>query len=131
MNLLNQLFNAALTYPIFNVLLEFYHMLGDFGLSIVVLTILAYLCLSPFTQRQLKRARALQTLQPEITEINHRFINDGRARRQARQNLLRQHDLSPMPSFWPMLLQMALLSGLFFALNTVLSQATSASINQV
>lgn len=98
MNLLNQLFNAALTYPIFNVLLEFYHVLGDFGLSIVALTVLAYLCFSPFTQRQLKRARSLQTLQPEMTEINHRFFNNVRARRQAQQNLLRQQNLSPMPS---------------------------------
>ncbi len=46
MTLISNFFNVIITYPIFNVLMLLYHILGDFGLSIIVLTIRLPSCCS-------------------------------------------------------------------------------------
>ena len=39
MSLISNFFNVVITYPIFNVLMLLHHLFGDFGLSIIVLTL--------------------------------------------------------------------------------------------
>ncbi|GAC1566409.1 MAG: hypothetical protein NVS3B14_08430 [Ktedonobacteraceae bacterium] len=51
-------FNILFTFPIFNGLMLLYHVLGDFGLAIIVLTVLIRLILFPLTLRQLKSTKA-------------------------------------------------------------------------
>jgi YidC/Oxa1 family membrane protein insertase len=131
MSLLIQLFNVAFTYPIVNVLMELYHLLHDFGLSIVLLTVIVYLVTLPFTLRQLKITRARRALQPQLAEIGRRYPNDLLARTAAEQEFLKQHGISTTSSLGPMIFQMLILSGLFFALNMILSHATLGTINGI
>jgi hypothetical protein len=69
MNLITGLFNHLFTYPIFNALMFLYRLFGDFGFSIIVLTIALSLVLLPLTLRQLKSARATFALRSELAEI--------------------------------------------------------------
>ena len=59
-NQLGYLFNIIFTYPIFNVLMLLYRLFGDFGLSIIVLTLIIRLILFPLTLKQLKSMKATQ-----------------------------------------------------------------------
>lgn len=131
MGLLIQLFNAALTYPIVNVLLALDHVLDDFALAIIILTCIIFLITFPFMRRQLKMNRAKQALQPQIDEINRRYANDPLARAEAQQTLLKQHGLSPASSLGPTIIQTFMLSGVFFALNTVLRNSTLSALNKI
>ena len=49
MSLISNFFNLVLIYPIFNLLMLLYHLFGDFGLSIIVLTIAFTAALLPLT----------------------------------------------------------------------------------
>ncbi len=131
MDLIANLFNTLLTYPIFNALMELYHLLGDLGLSIVALTTLVFLVTFPFTWKQLTTTRAIQALQPQLAEIKRKYANNPKARAEAEQAFYKDHGISLSSSLGPLLLQSAVLSGLFFALNSFLRHSTLSTINRL
>ena len=124
MNLISYLFNHIFTYPIFNVLLLLYHLFGDFGLSIIVLTIVIFILLFPLTRRQLKSMKAMLALRAELAEIRQQYARDLRAQREATKALYKQHGISPPSPFLSFLVQAPIFGGLFLALNTVLNYTT-------
>lgn len=123
-----QIFNTIITQPIFNGLMILYHLFGDFGLSIVVLTLIIKLILFPLTVKSLKSMKATQALQPKMTEIRQKYKNDQQAQMQALQALYKEHGVSPAAGCLPMLVQLPVLYGLFFALETGLGSGTPQQI---
>jgi YidC/Oxa1 family membrane protein insertase len=116
--------NVVFTQPIFNILMLLYHLFGDFGLSIIVLTIIVRLALFPLTLKQLKSAKIMQELQPEINRIREKFRDDPRAQFQAQQELYKEYNVKPYTSgCLPLLLQFPFLYGLYFAFRAVLDDA--------
>ncbi|HEY6539316.1 MAG TPA: YidC/Oxa1 family membrane protein insertase, partial [Ktedonobacteraceae bacterium] len=131
MNLIADLFNHLFTYPIFNALMFLYHLFGDFGLSIIVLTVAISLVLLPFTLRQLKSARAMIALRTELADIRRQHARDLRAQRQATQELYKQHGITQRSPFVPLLVQLPIFIGLYLALNIVLQHAKLADLNAI
>ncbi|GAC1349248.1 MAG: hypothetical protein NVSMB27_20580 [Ktedonobacteraceae bacterium] len=123
-------FNLIFTFPIFNALMLLYHLIGDFGLSIIVLTLVVKLLLFPLTLQQLKSMKATQALQPQMAEIKKKYGKDQRAQAEAMQALYKEYGMNPLAgNCLPLLIQMPVLFGLFYALSAVLKNATLASIN--
>jgi YidC/Oxa1 family membrane protein insertase len=131
MTLISNFFNLVITYPIFNVLMLLYHLFGDFGLSIIVLTIVITVALLPLTWRQLKSMKARLTLQPEVTEIRRKYAQDLKAQYEATQELYKQHGISTAASYLPLLIQIPIFTGLYFALNLVLNHPILAHLNSI
>jgi YidC/Oxa1 family membrane protein insertase len=131
MNLIGGLFNHLFTYPIFNLLMFLYHLFGDFGLSIIVLTVAISLALLPLTLRQLKSARAMFALRSELAEIRRQHGRDLRAQRQATQELYKQHGITQRSPYIPLLIQLPIFIGLYLALNIVLQHTRLADLNAI
>jgi YidC/Oxa1 family membrane protein insertase len=131
MSFLITLFNIVFTYPIFNALMALYFLLGDFGLAIVVLTCVISLLLLPLTLRQLRQAKAMRALQPQITAIRQQYATDQYAQTQAIQALYQEHGIHPSSSFLSLLIQAPIYSGLYLALNTVLYAPSVEAINRL
>src|SRR5438067_13108855 len=131
MSLISNFFNVVITYPIFNVLMLLYHLFGDFGLSIIVLTIAITTALLPLTWRQLKSMKARLALQSEVAEIRGRYAQDLKAQYEATQKLYKQHGVSTAASYLPLLIQLPIFTGLYFALNIVLNHATLTHLNSI
>ena len=131
MSLISDFFNFIITYPIFNVLMLLYHLFGDFGLSIIVLTIAITAALLPLTLRQLKSMKARLALQPEVAEIRRRYAQDLKAQYEATQELYKRYGISTAASYLPLLIQLPIFTGLYFALNIVLNHATLAHLNSI
>ncbi len=72
-------FNIIFTYPIFNVLMLLDHVFGDFGLSVIVLTLIVRLCLFPLTLKQLRSTKATQAIQPLMADMKKKYTDDTRA----------------------------------------------------
>ena len=81
------LFHDVFTQPIFNALMLLYRLFGDFGLSIVVLTLIIKLILFPLTLQQLKSTKANQALQPQMQEIKRKYAKDQQGQAMAMQAL--------------------------------------------
>ena len=133
MGQIGYLFNIIFTYPIFNLLMVLDRIIGDFGLSIIVLTLIVKLILFPLTLKQLKSMKATQALQPQLAEIKKKYAKDQRAQMEATQALYKEYGMNPLAgSCLPLLIQMPVLFGLFYALSDVLRNAkTVADINNL
>jgi YidC/Oxa1 family membrane protein insertase len=126
---LGYIFNLIFTFPIFNLLMLFYHLFGDFALAIIVLTIVIKLVLFPLTLQQLKSSKAMQVLQPQIAEIKKKHSKDQQAMLQATQALYKESGVSPVSGCLPLFVQLPVLYGLFFAINNLLRNPTLKVIN--
>src|SRR5271157_5579575 len=131
MTLISNFFNVIITYPILNVLMLLYHLFGDFGLSIIVLTVAMTAVLLPLTLRQLKSMKAKLALQPELAEIRKRHAQDPKAQLEATQELYKQHGISSASSYLPLLIQVPIFIGLYSALNIVLNHVSLAHLNSI
>lgn len=131
MGQIGYLFNLLFTFPIFNLLMVLDRILGDFGLAIIVLTLIVKLILFPLTMKQLKSMKATQALQPQLAEIKKKYAKDQKAQMEATQALYKEYGMNPLAgSCLPLLIQMPVLFGLFYALSAVLRNAHSvADIN--
>ena len=129
MSFFSNLFNHVFTYPIFNALMTLYHVVGDFGLAIILLTCIISVLLLPLTLRQLRQAKATRALQPRLAEIRKQHLNDRVAQTQATQALYKEYGIHPASPFLSLLVQLPIYSGLFFALSTVLHARTVTAIN--
>ena len=128
---LGYLFNIIFTYPIFNALMLLYRLFGDFGLAIIVLTLIIRLILFPLTLKQFKSMKATQALQPQMAEVRKKY-KDQRAQAEAMQALYKEYGINPLGGCLPLVVQMPVLFGLFYALSTVLRNAkTVQDINKL
>lgn len=99
------------------------HIFGDFGLSIIVLTLLIRLALFPLTLKQLRSTKATQAIQPLMADLKKKYANDQRAQYAAMQALYKEYNINPMAGCLPLLIQMPVLYGLYYAMREVLTPA--------
>jgi len=103
-------------YPIFNVLMFLYWLVGDFGLSIVLLTVLVRLALVPMTFKQLRSQRKMMEIQPQINALKEQYKGDQQGFARAQMQLMKENNVSMLGGCLPLLVQLPFLYGLFYAL---------------
>ena len=103
--------NRYAVIPVFNFLAGF---IGNYGIIILILTILIKLVLFPFTYKSYISSAKMKVLKPQIEEINARIPKDkAMERQQATMALYKKVGVNPMGGCLPMLLQMPILIALF------------------
>jgi len=115
---MSHLFTIILYQPIFNLLVVIYNTLPnhDFGVAIVLLTIIIRLLFSPLSIKALRSQKALSKIQPKIKEIQEKHKGDSQAIGQASMNLYKEHGVNPFSGCLPLLLQIPVLIALYQAL---------------
>ncbi len=86
------------------------------GLSVILLTVLVRGAMYPISRRTALISVKTQALQPEIKKIQEKYKNDPQAKTQAMMELWRKHNIHPLGSCLPLLLQMPIFMGLYFSL---------------
>ncbi|HLX59080.1 MAG TPA: YidC/Oxa1 family membrane protein insertase [Ktedonobacteraceae bacterium] len=125
-------FNLIFTFPIFNVLILLDRVLGDFGLAIILLTVLIRLVLFPLTLKQLKSTKAMQAIQPLIADVKKQYPKDQRAQLEATQDIYKEYGINPAAGCLPLFIQLPVIYGLYNSLNTVLrNHPTVNSLNSI
>ncbi len=82
--------------PLLSVLHFFHAIIGNYGLAIIMLTVMVRGLMFPLSRKQAASTKKMQELQPEIKRIAEKFKNDPQKRTQAQQDLFRQHNYNPM-----------------------------------
>ncbi len=115
MELLINVFNTILYQPLFNALVLLYQYLPgqDFGIAVIVLTILIRLLLYPLMAQSIKSQRALTELQPKMQEIQENFKNDKEKQAKEMMGLYQKEKINPLGGCLPLLLQLPILFALF------------------
>lgn len=123
-------FNLIFTYPIYNVLMLLYHVFGSLALSIIVLTLIVRLAMFPLTLKQLKSTKATQAIQPLIADVRKKY-KDQREQYAAMQAIYKEYGVNPAAGCLPLLVQLPVLYGLFFALRLVLDTTNLNAVNSI
>ncbi len=120
MGQIGYVFNLIFSFPILNVLLLLDHVFGDFGLSIIVMTVIVRLCLFPLTLKQLRSTKATQAIQPLMADIRKKYP-DQREQYAEMQRLYKEYNINPVAGCLPLLVQMPIIYGLYEAMRLVLT----------
>ncbi|CAN0356892.1 unnamed protein product [Discosporangium mesarthrocarpum] len=105
-----------LTKPIFYAIDYFYQLLGNFGLAILLLTVLIKIAFFPLANKSYKSMSRLKKLQPKMVEIRERHKDDRQRQNTAMMELYKKEGANPMSGCFPILIQIPV----FFALYKVL-----------
>jgi YidC/Oxa1 family membrane protein insertase len=103
--------------PVFNLLFAVYSIVRqDLPLALVLVTVAFQLCLLPLARRQVRAARALRTLQPQLAQLRQQYRTEPHALRAAQRDLYRMHGIKPASIRRRLLVQVAFLFVLSYAL---------------
>ena len=92
------------------------HFVGNYGIAIIVLTIIVRIALWPLNVSQQRSMRTMQTLQPKMKAIQDRYKNDPQKMQQKMMEFYKEHKFNPMGGCLPLLIQMPIFILLYSAL---------------
>ena len=92
------------------------HFVGNYGLAIIVLTIIVRMFLWPLNVSQQRSMRQMQTLQPKLKAIQERYKNDPQKMQMKMMEFYKEHKFNPMGGCLPLLVQMPVFILLYSAL---------------
>jgi YidC/Oxa1 family membrane protein insertase len=94
----------------------FYSLVGNYGIAIVMLTVLVRGAMFPISFKQTQNMARMQALKPEMDRITEKYKTDMQKRSQAIQELYRKHQINPLGGCLPVFLQLPIFIGLYRAL---------------
>lgn len=98
------------------VLHFFYGIVGNYGIAIIMLTVLVRSCLFPISRKQAQSMAKMQELRPEMDKLKEKYKQDMQKQSQAMQELYRKHNINPLAGCLPMFIQLPIFLGLYRAL---------------
>ncbi len=120
--MIGEIWDLIILSPVINILIVVSGFLFyNFGLSIIVLTIIVRALTIPLTLKQLKSTKALQELQPKMTELQKKYGRDKQKLAQEQMRLYRESGVNPAGCMLPMLVQLPIWIALFQSIIRVLA----------
>lgn len=109
------IFELIIVQPIFNMLLFIYSILpgADFGVAIIIFTIIIRFALWPLVVRQLHQVKAMRKLQPELKRIKAASKGNRQLESMQMLELYKKHDVKPFRSILMLLIQLPIFIALF------------------
>ena len=117
------LFNAILYQPLLNGLIFLYNTIAfkDFGIAIILLTIVIRLLLFPIFQKSTRHQKQMQDLQPKLKKLQDQHKGDKAKQAEAMMSLYKEHKISPFSGFLMLLIQIPILIALYQVFSKSLS----------
>ena len=114
---MRELYNTILYEPLLNAVVFLYNVLpgNDFGLAVIVLTIIIRLIFFPLTVKTILSQRALSRINPQMKTIKDKFKNDAQAQSAAIMKLYKDNKVNPLSGCLPLLIQLPILIALYHA----------------
>ncbi|MBP2630021.1 MAG: rane protein insertase, YidC/Oxa1 family [Firmicutes bacterium] len=101
----------------------FYDITADFGfpnygIAIILFTVVIKSLLFPLTAKQMKSMKAMKEIGPQLKAVQDKYKNDKVAQQKAVAELYKESGINPLAGCLPLLFQMPILSGMFYALRS-------------
>lgn len=116
------MFTTFIVQPIFNLLVFIYAILPghNFGLALILFTIVVRLLLWPLVKKQLHQTKAMRTLQPEIAKIKKATKGNRQKESVMLMELYKERGINPIGTFPTLIVQLIVLIGLYSGLQKVI-----------
>ena len=105
-----------LTIPLHKVLLFFYGLLGNYGLAILLLTVIIKIVFFPLANRSYRAMSRMKKLQPKMVKIRERFKDDKQKMNQELMALYKREKANPVSGCLPVLIQIPVFFSLYIVL---------------
>ncbi len=125
-----ELWNTFILEPVLNSLIALTSVVaGNFGVAIIVLTVVVRLALYPLTVRQTRSTKAMQALQPKIQELQKKYAKNKQRLQQETMKLYKEVGINPLGCLWPMLIQLPIWIALYQSIMQALAATPENLLN--
>lgn len=108
----------ALARPALHLLRFLNRISGNYGVAIILVSVLQKIVLHPLTAKSLRSMQAMKSLQPKIAAISERNKNNAQKKQQEVMALYKKHGVNPLGGCLPMLIQLPIFVALYNALSS-------------
>ncbi len=105
--------------------------IGNYGLAIIIFTIIVRAAMIPLTLKQYKSSAEMQKVQPLIKEIQRKYSNDKQKLNEETMKLYQEHKINPAGGCLPLLIQMPILLSLWQVITKPLKYMLGFSTTQL
>jgi YidC/Oxa1 family membrane protein insertase len=106
--------------PIYFILRFFHQFTHNYGVAIILVTILVKVLFFPITRKSLASMKEMAALQPKVTALRKKYANDREKMNRELMNLYKEHQVNPFGGCLPMLVQIPVFIALFNVLYTTI-----------
>jgi len=107
---------AFIAKPLMSILRALHAVAGNWGVAIILLTILVKIVFYPLTHVSMRNMKEMQKLQPRIAQLREIYKDDKTKLNEQTMSLYKEHKVNPMMGCLPMLIQIPVFFGLYEAL---------------
>ena len=113
------LIDMIVVRPIVNILFVIFNLVHDFGLAIIIFTILVKLCMWPLTKRQLNQTKLIRKIQPELTQIKKNCKGNKQLESLQTMDLYKRYNVKPFASILTLIIQLPIFIAIFSAIRVI------------
>ncbi|MFA5087010.1 MAG: YidC/Oxa1 family membrane protein insertase [Candidatus Paceibacterota bacterium] len=117
MNFITLAFDAILYTPMLNILIWLYGLIGNFGVAIIILTLLIKVVLHPLNKKSIESQKAMAEIQPKMQEIQNKYKDNKEKQATELVNLYKQEKFNPFAGIILLFLQIPILIALFYVVS--------------
>jgi YidC/Oxa1 family membrane protein insertase len=114
MNFITFIFDTILYQPMLNILIWFYGLIGNFGVALILLTLLIKLFLHPLNKKSIESQKALNEIQPKMQAIQTKYKNNQEQQAAEIMKLYREEKFNPFAGIMVLFIQIPILIALFY-----------------
>ena len=112
--------------PIVNILFVIYNLVGDFGLAIILFTIIVKFLTWPLVKRQLQQTKLMRKIQPELAEIKKNCKGNRQMESMQMMDLYKRNNIKPFRTVLTTLIQLPIFMALFMSISAMVNPRPSA-----
>ena len=113
------LIDIIIVRPIVNLLFMIYNLVGDFGLAIIIFTVLVKLLTIPLTKKQLHQTRLMRKIQPELAKIRKNCNGNKQLESLQTMDLYKRYNVKPFRSILTLFIQLPIFIAIFGAIRVI------------
>jgi YidC/Oxa1 family membrane protein insertase len=110
----------AISLPIVGLLKFFYSFIPNYGIVIILFSVLVKIVVYPLTKKSYKSMKEMSRVQPLLAELKEKYKGDPQRLQKETMKLYKEHGINPLGGCLPMLLQLPLLAALFIVFRSTI-----------
>ncbi len=125
------MYTALIVEPFGWLLKQCYNLIGNYGVAIIIFTILSKLVMLPFQMKSKKSMMDMQRIQPRLAELEKKYKDDKEKYAQEVQKLYKKEGVSMFGGCLPLLITLPIMLGLYSVLRQPLTYIFGLSVDQI
>ena len=115
--------------PIVNILFVIFNLVHDFGLAIIIFTVLVKLLMLPLTKKQLNQTKLIRKIQPELTQIKKNCKGNKQLESLQTMDLYKRYNVKPFASILTLIIQLPIFIAIFSAIRVIATPLPQDNLN--